>query len=555
MASDLCYTRRGTSNQLHVQKRISGQNKAMGLPRFPVEEVHAPACQGEAAAVQFMKEKNMDRFRVFPVFNKGAESAKAQISRRAACTLCGLLFLTLFACLAAFTTPALAQTGPSPNPTPPANEPTLEAPNKINVEPTARDEQIRQRLQSILEATGWFSNPNIQVREGVVFLTGQTTTEEYKKWAGDLARNTQDVAAVVNQIELSEPPIWNFQPALAGLQELRLGLLRSIPLILFSLLVLLVTWVITRFSIRIARLPLSRRLSSPLLGNVAAYTIGIVIFLVGLYIVFQVAGLTSVALTVLGGTGLIGLILGIAFRDITENFLDSIFLSLQNPFESGDLVEIAGILGYVQALTTRATLLMTLDGNHVQIPNATVYKSNIHNYTSNPHRRVDFSIGIGYDDSITAAQEVALKVLEEHPAVLKDPEPWVLVDRLGSATVNLRIYFWVDGRQHSWLKVKSSVIRLVKRAFQSAAISMPDEAREMIFPQGVSVRLLEPDGVEKTGAASLEPTLPRLIEESGSVSTEAEAGLRSEAEEIQEQARQSRKPEDGENLLKPPTSE
>jgi small conductance mechanosensitive channel len=77
----------------------------------------------------------------------------------------------------------------------------------------------------------------------------------------------------------------------------------------------------------------------------------------------------------------------------------------------------------------------------------------------------------------------------------------------------------------------------------------------MIFPQGVSVRLLEPDGVEKTGAASLEPTSPRLIEESGWVSTEAEAGLRSEAEEIQEQARQSRKPEDGENLLKPPTSE
>jgi len=258
-----------------------------------------------------------------------------------------------------------------------------------------------------------------------------------------------------------------------------------------------------------------------------------------------------VALTVLGGTGLIGLVLGIAFRDITENFLASIFLSVQNPFESGDLVEIAGILGFVQALTTRATLLMTLDGNHVQIPNATVYKSNIRNYTSNPNRRVDFSIGIGYDDSITAAQEVAMKVLEEHPAVLKDPEPWVLVESLGSATVNLRIYFWLDGGQHSWLKVKSSVIRLVKRAFQSEAISMPDEAREMIFPQGVSVRLLEPDGGEKPGAVVSELALPHQAEESGSVSTEAEAGLRSEAEEIQEQARQSRKPEEGENLLKP----
>jgi small conductance mechanosensitive channel len=497
----------------------------------------------------------MDRFRVLHTSKGETKSAEAQNSTRMVLIFAGLLFLIVLACSVVFTTPALAQPGPGSNPTPPPSEPTLEAPNKISVQPTARDEEIRQRLQSILEATEWFTNPGVQVREGVVFLTGETTTEEYKKWAGDLARNTQDVAAVVNQIQLAEPNPWNFQPALAGLQDLRLGLIQSLPLVLFSLLVLVVTWVITRISIAVTRPSLTRRLDSPLLGNVAAYTIGIVIFLIGLYVVFHVAGLTSIALTVLGGTGLIGLVLGIAFRGITENFLASIFLSVQNPFESGDLVEIAGILGFVQALTTRATLLMTLDGNHVQIPNATVYKSNIENYTSNPNRRIDFIVGIGYEDSITTAQEVALKVLEEHPAVLKDPEPWVLVESLGSATVNLRIYFWIDGRQHSWLKVRSSVIRLVKRAFQAEAISMPDEAREMIFPQGVSVRVLEPDGGEMAGAAVTEPALPRQAEESASVSTQAEAGLRSEAEEIQEQAAKSRQPEEGENLLKPSASD
>jgi small conductance mechanosensitive channel len=497
----------------------------------------------------------MDRFRAFLASKSGTRSILAPFSIQLFCMLCGLLFLITLACSAALTTPALAQIGPSTNPTPAGSGPTPEAPNKINVQPTARDEQIRQRLQSILEATGWFINPQVQVREGVVFLNGQTSTAEYKKWAGDLARNTQDVAAVVNQIELTVPPIWNIQPALATLQDLRLSLVRSIPLILFSLLVLIITWLATRFSIAVSRTSLSRRLASPLLGSVAAYTIGIMIFLIGLYIVFQVAGLTSIALTVVGGTGLIGLVLGIAFRDITENFLASIFLSIQNPFQSGDLVEIAGILGFVQALTTRATIIMTLDGNHVQIPNATVYKSSIHNYTSNPNRRVGFSIGIGYNDSITQAQEVALKVLEEHPAVLKDPEPWVLVDSLGSATVNLRIYFWLDGTQHSWLKVKSSVIRLVKRAFQFEQITMPDEAREMIFPEGVSVQLLEPQAVKQPGKASLKPFTPRPSEESASVSTDAEAGLRSEAGEIEEQARHSRKPEEGENLLKVPDSD
>jgi hypothetical protein len=71
-------------------------------------------------------------------------------------------------------------------------------------------------------------------------------------------------------------------------------------------------------------------------------------------------------------------------------------------------------------------------------------------------------------------------------AVLNDPEPAVLVDSLGRSTVNLRVYFWLNGHENSWLKVRSSVIRLVKLAFQQQGISMPDEAREVVFPQGIS---------------------------------------------------------------------
>ena len=490
----------------------------------------------------------MDRFGVLTEPRDKQETGLSSSANRLVLALVRLFLLASVVPPLAFASPALAQ-GPIPTDTPGANEGPIQAPGRIDVQPTARDEEIRARLESILEATGWFQNPQVEVRNGVVFLNGQTTTEEYKTWAGDLARNTQDVAAVVNQIEPIEPSIWNFQPALNGLRELWLSLLRSIPLIGFGLLVLLITWVISRFSVRLVRTSLANRLGNPLLRNVAAYTVGVILFLIGLYIVFQVAGLTSVALTVVGGTGLLGLVLGIAFRDITENFLASIFLSLQTPFRTGDLVDIAGTRGYVQALTTRATLIMTLNGNHMQIPNATVYKSKIENFTSNPNLRVDFIIGIGYDDSVTQAQEIALKVLEEHPAVLEDPEPMVLVDSLGSATVNLRVYFWLDVTQHSWQKVKSSVIRLVKRAFQAADIEMPDEAREMIFPNGISIRMVDGESPRAGTRAAPEPEAPRSAEESEAVSTKAEAGLSSEAGEIEEQARKSWKPEEGENLL------
>ncbi len=434
--------------------------------------------------------------------------------------------------------------------TPDGGDEPLEAPERVDIQPIARDEEIETRLLEIYTATGWFVAPQVRVQDGVAFLNGQTQTEEFKKWAGDLARNTQDVAAVVNQIEIIEPDLLDFQPMVEVLRDQGRAFLRSIPLLGFSLIILFLTFVFARIMTRTSRSYLQTRNLNILLRNVIANTIGVLVFLAGLYLVFQVAGWTNIALTIIGGTGLIGLILGIAFRDITENFLASIFLSVQNPFNVGDLVEISGILGFVQNMTTRTTIVMTLAGNHVQIPNATVYKSIIHNYTSNPNRRIDFVVGIGYDDSISVAQDLVNQVLQDHPAVLNDPEHLVLVDSLGSATVNLQIYFWIDGTQHSWLKMKSSVIRLIKRAIQDAGISMPDEAREMIFPQGVPVHMIETDNTKNdTPGKPQKPSSAPPIE-SDDVSTRAEGGLRSEAEEIESQAKQSRTPESGENLLK-----
>lgn len=432
----------------------------------------------------------------------------------------------------------------------PGKEELSLAPAKVDVKPVARDEEIRKRLQSVLDATGWFNDPHVRVEEGVVFLNGQTETDELKKWAGDLARNTQDVVAVANRTEVLKPSAWDYRPAWSGLLELWRDLIRSLPFFVFGLFVLALSVGAGMLATRGALAFLGRRIRAKLLRNVLARGAGVLMFLFGFYVVLRVSGLTQLALTVVGGTGLIGLVVGIAFRDITENFLSSIFLSMQQPFETGDLVGVASVTGYVQQLNVRTTILMTLDGNLVQIPNASVYKSIIRNFTTNPNRREVFEVGIGYDDSINDAQEIARKVLAEHSAVLNDPEPAVLVDSLGRSTVNLRVYFWINGHENSWLKVRSSVIRLVKLAFQKQGISMPDEAREVVFPQGIPVTLLDATPADALGAM---PEKRRSTEsppeDLDAVSTKAEAGLYSEAVVIEEQARQVQPLKDGENLL------
>lgn len=456
--------------------------------------------------------------------------------------LCGCLVVFAFAARA-----ACAQTADL---SPPADEPaeaeaadsTDAVPEKVDVRPGAADSEISARLQRILEATDWFAAPQVRVDEGVVFLNGRVTDEQHRAWAGKLAGNTEDVVAVVNRIEVEEPSMWDLSPAWNELEQLTAEAVRSSPLILLGLVLLVLTWLAAKLAVRTVKFLLSKHVSSLLLRDVAGRAAAAPVFLLGLYLVLRVSGLTRLAVTVLGGTGLIGLVVGFAFRDIAENFLASVLISAQHPFARGDLIKVANYQGFVQSVNTRSTLLMTLDGNHVQIPNATIYKETIVNFTANTNGRFEFDIGIGYDDSIAKAQRVALETLREHPAVLESPEPMILVNALGAATVNLTVYFWVDIVEHSGLKVRSAVIRQVKSAFDRAGISMPDEAREVVFPHGVPVAMVETDNVQT------EPRDPPA-EEVEPDWHEAEGDLDNEAKEIEEQARSSRTPEGGENLL------
>jgi hypothetical protein len=238
-----------------------------------------------------------------------------------------------------------------------------EVPKTVEVRPATEDAAIAQRLERILAATGWFEQADVTVEEGVVFLSGRATDQDSKEWAGHLATNTRDVVAVVNRIAVAERSLWDFGPAWQQLRELLATATRNLPIVLLAVALLVATWLVSKWVVRIAASVLERRYHSGLLSQVAARAIAVPVFLLGLYLVLTVSGLTGLAVTVLGGTGLAGLIIGFAFRDIAENFLASILISMQRPFATGDLVEVEGFRGLVQSVNTRSTLLMTLDGN------------------------------------------------------------------------------------------------------------------------------------------------------------------------------------------------
>jgi small-conductance mechanosensitive channel len=419
-----------------------------------------------------------------------------------------------------------------------------QSPVKVN---PAADDAIASRLRRILLSTGWFKNPVVAVRDGVVTLEGMTDTQEHQRWAGELATKTEGVVAVINRIESEADIRSTFGFARDELTSLGRQAEKSWPLILLALVIIALAWFVSKAVGVLARRFFASRVESPLLLSVVVRLFSVPVFLLGVYFVLQVAGLTRLALTVLGGTGLAGIIIGFAFRDIAENFLASLLLSVRNPFRRGDLIEVAGHKGVVQNLNTRSTVLLTLDGTHVQIPNATVYKSTITNFSSNESRRAQFAIGVGYDSPTAKAQAIIMEVLRNHSAVLPQPEPLVLVDKLGPAAVNLKVSYWFDSSTFAPNKINSALLRLSKNMLLQAGIELPDSAREVVFPKGVPLtRVTERGQEEERVQARKKPQVHPPQEGEAEEMTVSEGNLANECPELEDL---DEIPEATENLL------
>ncbi|MCC1493667.1 mechanosensitive ion channel [Cognatishimia sp. F0-27] len=404
----------------------------------------------------------------------------------------------------------------------------------VDVTPVARDDEIDTRITGILLATDWYEALAVRVEDGIVFLDGRTATEQRALWARDLAAKTSGVVAVVNRIRVDPKVEFTLDPAIDAVEDLQQRALVALPSIILAIVVLPLAWVASGLVRRFARWSLNGRTRSPFLSDLLASIIALPVFLLGLYVVLQAAGLTKLAFSVVGGAGVIGIVIGFAFRDIAENFLASILLSVRQPFKRGDFISVAGQMGLVHSMNTRSTVLVSPSGNHIQIPNASVFKSIIENFTAVPNRREVIDVGIGYDDAVSDAQAIISRILAEQDGVLHTPEPMVLADSLGVSTVNIKVYYWFDGASISPLKLKSLLIQRIKQGLTDAGLSMPADIHELVFPQGIpGVEAKVALGQEKPQAPPRPTTEPAAPREQ--IAADADEDLKNESDLLEEQ--------------------
>ncbi|MCB0638096.1 MAG: mechanosensitive ion channel family protein [Lewinella sp.] len=255
-----------------------------------------------------------------------------------------------------------------------------------------------------------------------------------------------------------------------------------LPKLCVAILLLVVSWLLGNILKRTFRRWISPKLDDPLLAAFFARLVKITIVLIGILSALGVVGLGEAAAGLLAGAGLSAFIIGFAFKDIGENFLAGVIMAFDRPFRIGDVVALQGQEGKVIGLTLRDTHIKTFDGKDVFIPNGSIVKNPITNYTIDGFLRDTFSFTLPYEADLGHALRLVREALEGIPGVLSEGRaPNVVLSSMKDSEVTLTAYYWMntEDTRYSGQVMKTEAIQQIVVAMQVAGFPAPAELVEL----------------------------------------------------------------------------
>ena len=450
--------------------------------------------------------------------------------------------LTSFALFAAAPVAALLPAAPE---TEAPAEPEAPVQTIDDTQDEGADERIAERISGIFAELPAFQGVSVAVSEGVVTLSGEVPKQEDITRAEAIAARVSGVVTVENGLE-RDVSISAEGTGLSSLSDRWNGLVAMLPLIGLALLV----WAgISLLGYLIASLgALWHRLApNSFLAELIASAIRFIFVIGGLVVALDLIGAGALLGAVLGGAGVIGLALGFALRETIENYLASLMLSLRQPFRANDWVLIDDLEGRVIRLTSRATVLMTLDGNHLRIPNGQVFRAVITNFTRNPHRRFQFDLGVDADDDARAARQLGRDTLAALDFVLDEPAPEARIMEVGDSNVVIRFLGWIDQEKTDWWKAQSQAIPAVKEALEEAGFGLPEPIYRLRFdPRSATLPF---ENIAEAGRASDEAPPKKAVQQVTVTETDEDVRPVNEIAEMVEKERRDSGGQQDKDLL------
>ena len=280
--------------------------------------------------------------------------------------------------------------------------------------------------------------------------------------------------SMVSQAGMLDDKVNEYQTIMTSANHLLQQMISRIPYLIVASLVFVIFWVLSIFFKKaVTRILGSRKHHQNLVTVFRRVGSALILFL-GFMVAMIIAVPSFTPGKLIGALGIGSVAIGFAFKDIFQNLLSGILLLLSEPFRIGDQIISGNFEGTVEDIQIRATTIRTYDGRKVVIPNSQLYTSTMTVNTAYSQRRLEFDVGIGYENNIIDAQRVILSVLKAAPTVSKLAEPSVIATALADSSVVLRVRWFIDdGTQTNRVASINEVIILVKEALEKANISIP----------------------------------------------------------------------------------
>ena len=198
---------------------------------------------------------------------------------------------------------------------------------------------------------------------------------------------------------------------------------------------------------------------------------------IGLLVAFASAGIPLDRITIIISALSVGI--GFGMQTLINNLVSGIIIAFEKPVNVGDIVEVAGKTGRMKSIGVRSSMVTTLDGSDVVIPNGDLLNQHLTNWTlGNSYARFEIIVGVAYGTNLEEAHNLVVEVLHSHNNVLKYPQPLVAFKEFGSSSIDLAIKFWV-ANYISGITVKSDLIIAIDKLFKEKNISIPFPQQEV----------------------------------------------------------------------------
>jgi small conductance mechanosensitive channel len=219
------------------------------------------------------------------------------------------------------------------------------------------------------------------------------------------------------------------------------------------------------------------------LSGYLSTVLGAIVLFVAVFMILSEVGVDIAPL--IAGAGVVGIAIGFGAQSLIQDYLNGLFIVIEDQYNKGDVAKIAGIAGLVESVSLRRTVLRDLDGIVHSIPNGQITTTS--NYTRD-WARVNLNISVGYGEDLDRVMAVIDRVGRElaedeyYGKLIKTPPKSLRVNKFGDSGIDIKILG--ETKPIKQWEVTGELRRRLKRAFDEEGIEIPWPHVKLYFGAG-----------------------------------------------------------------------